>query len=63
MREVNEYAMVDEPRCIGDRICENICPSGAITVMERKAKIDEDKFGWQQIRNLQDINSAFAGRG
>lgn len=41
--EVLLLAEVDEASCNGDRICENICPSGAIKVVKKKARVDEDK--------------------
>jgi len=34
---------VDHSRCRGDRICENVCPTGAIRVVEKKAVVDERK--------------------
>jgi Fe-S-cluster-containing hydrogenase component 2 len=33
-------AEVDTSICIGDRICENVCPTGAIKVVEKKAIVD-----------------------
>ncbi len=43
MRKVHSKAVVDKVKCIGDRICENVCPTGAIRVVERKAVVDETK--------------------
>ena len=34
MKKVYMNAEVDASKCIGDRICENICPAGAITPYE-----------------------------
>jgi len=36
-------AEVDESLCNGDRICENVCPTAAIKVIKKKARVDEDK--------------------
>ena len=43
MRKVHSLAEVDRTLCIGDRICENVCPTGAIRVVEKKAVVDENK--------------------
>jgi len=36
-------AEVDPTKCIGDRICERVCPTGAIRVVEKKAVVDGKK--------------------
>jgi NAD-dependent dihydropyrimidine dehydrogenase PreA subunit/bacterioferritin-associated ferredoxin len=41
--EVLFLAEVDEALCNGDRICENVCPTGAIKVVKKKACVDQDK--------------------
>jgi Fe-S-cluster-containing hydrogenase component 2 len=43
MRKVYSLAEVDPTKCIGDRICENVCPTGAIRVVEKKAVVDGRK--------------------
>jgi len=43
MKKVYMLAVVDEEKCIGDKICENVCPTGAIRVVEKKAKVDDTK--------------------
>jgi Fe-S-cluster-containing hydrogenase component 2 len=43
MRKVYLLAKVDRTRCIGDRICENVCPTGAIRMVGKKAVIDGEK--------------------
>gem|GEM_PF-205680 len=43
MRKVHSFAQVDQAKCIGDRICENICMTGAIRVINKKAVVDEHK--------------------
>lgn len=43
MKKVYVQARVDADKCIGDRICENICPSGAIEMVHKKAVVDADK--------------------
>ena len=41
--EVLFLAQVDEASCNGDRICENVCPTAAIKVVDKKARVDQDK--------------------
>ena len=41
MKVVKFLATVDETRCTGDRLCENICPTAAIKVVRKKARVDE----------------------
>lgn len=41
MRKVYSLATVDESRCLGDKHCENACPTGAIKVVDKKAVVDE----------------------
>ena len=43
MRKVHSLAQVDQTKCIGDRICENVCTTGAIRVVNKKAVVDEQK--------------------
>jgi ferredoxin len=43
MKIVRYQAEVDESRCKGDKLCEGMCPAGAITVVDKKAKVDPDK--------------------
>lgn len=43
MKKVYNLAQVDEEKCIGDKICENACPTGAIKVVKKKAIVDEKK--------------------
>jgi Fe-S-cluster-containing hydrogenase component 2 len=43
MRKVYLMAEVDPSKCIGDRICENVCPTGAIRMVEKKAVVDSHK--------------------
>lgn len=43
MRKVHSMAEVDHSKCRGDRICENVCPTGAIRVVEKKAVVDSRK--------------------
>ena len=43
MRKVHTMAQVDRDKCIGDRICENVCPTGAIRVVDKKAVVDSGK--------------------
>ena len=43
MRKVHSLAEVDQTMCIGDRICENVCPTGAIRIVKKKAVVDGRK--------------------
>jgi len=43
MKKVYIMSQVDEDKCIGDKICENVCPTGAIKVVKRKARVDESR--------------------
>lgn len=43
MKKVYIMSQVDEDKCIGDKICENVCPTGAIKVIKRKARVDENR--------------------
>jgi Fe-S-cluster-containing hydrogenase component 2 len=43
MRKVYLMAEVDPNKCVGDRICENVCPTGAIRMVEKKAVVNSQK--------------------
>jgi len=43
MKIVNFLAEVDSSKCKGDKLCEAICPTGAIRVFEKKAKVTDEK--------------------
>ena len=43
MKIVKFVAEVDKSNCIGDKLCEAICPSGAIKVVAKKANVDSEK--------------------
>lgn len=43
MKEVKFVAQIDKTRCIGDKLCENVCPTEAIKVVQKKAKVDEKR--------------------
>ena len=34
---------LDEDKCVGDRFCVNVCPTGAIEMVNKKAVVDETK--------------------
>jgi len=40
MKKVYLHAQVDEEKCVGDKLCEFVCPSGAIEVSKKKAHVD-----------------------
>jgi NAD-dependent dihydropyrimidine dehydrogenase PreA subunit/bacterioferritin-associated ferredoxin len=42
MKIVRYQARVDESKCDGDKLCENMCPAGAIRVIDKKAVVDPD---------------------
>jgi Fe-S-cluster-containing hydrogenase component 2 len=41
--EVLLLSEVDETLCNGDRICENVCPTAAIKVVKKKARVDKER--------------------
>jgi ferredoxin len=43
MKVVKYLAEVDENRCIGDKLCEEMCPTAAIRVVKKKARVQESK--------------------
>ena len=43
MKTVKFQAHVDETKCIGDQLCQTVCPSGAIRLDGKKAHVDENK--------------------
>jgi ferredoxin len=43
MKVVKFLAQVDETKCIGDKLCETVCPAGAIKVAGKKAAVDEKR--------------------
>jgi len=43
MKVVKFQARVDEAKCIGDQLCQTVCPSGAIRLDGKKARVDEEK--------------------
>lgn len=43
MKKVYHVPQINADACIGDRVCENACPSGAITMLNRKAAVDETR--------------------
>jgi Fe-S-cluster-containing hydrogenase component 2 len=43
MKKVYLSSQVDEKKCIGDGVCENVCPTGAIRVIDKKARVEADK--------------------
>ena len=43
MKKVYVSTQVDVSKCIGDKICENVCPTGAITMVKKRAQVDGSK--------------------
>jgi ferredoxin len=43
MKVVKYLAQVDETKCIGDKLCEEMCPTAAIRVVKKKARVQGSK--------------------
>jgi ferredoxin len=43
MKTVKFLAQIDETKCKGCGICENVCPTEAIKLLEKKANVDSTK--------------------
>ena len=43
MKKVYLLSKVDEGKCVGDRFCENVCPTRAIRMENKKAVVDGTK--------------------
>jgi Fe-S-cluster-containing hydrogenase component 2 len=43
MKKVFLLSKVDEDKCVGDRFCVNVCPTGAIDMVNKKAVVDQTK--------------------
>ena len=41
MKKVYLLSRVDEDKCVGDRFCENVCPTRAIRMVNKKVVVDE----------------------
>ncbi len=40
MKKVYLLARVNPDKCVGDRFCENVCPTGAVRMTDRRAVVD-----------------------
>jgi Fe-S-cluster-containing hydrogenase component 2 len=43
MKVVKFQARVDEAKCIGDKLCQTVCPSGAIRLDGNKSRVDAQR--------------------
>ncbi|MEW6441621.1 MAG: 4Fe-4S binding protein [bacterium] len=43
MKKVYIVSRVEEDKCVGDRFCENVCPTRAIRMVNKKAVVDETR--------------------
>lgn len=43
MKIVHFVSRVDPEKCNGDKLCEKLCPSGAIKVVEKIAQVQDDR--------------------
>jgi ferredoxin len=43
MKVVKFHALVDEAKCIGDGLCQTVCPSGAIRLDGKTSRVDDRK--------------------
>jgi len=43
MKVVKFVSNVDLSRCTGDKLCERVCPTGAIRVIEKEAHVDAER--------------------
>jgi NAD-dependent dihydropyrimidine dehydrogenase PreA subunit/bacterioferritin-associated ferredoxin len=43
MKVVNFVSVVDSRKCNGDKLCESLCPAGAIKVVDKKARVNESR--------------------
>jgi NAD-dependent dihydropyrimidine dehydrogenase PreA subunit/bacterioferritin-associated ferredoxin len=43
VKKVYLVSQVDEQKCVGDRFCENVCPTGAIRMVKKRAVVDSTK--------------------
>jgi ferredoxin len=42
MKIVNFCAQVDEAKCQGDKLCEQVCSTGAMEVIDKKARVQDE---------------------
>lgn len=53
MKVVKHLARVETAKCVGDKLCETVCVSGAIKVAEKKAVVEEELLPkWLKQRGL-----------
>jgi Fe-S-cluster-containing hydrogenase component 2 len=43
MKKVKFLSRVNRTKCTGDKLCESVCPTGAIKVINKKAVVDKKK--------------------
>lgn len=43
MKVVKFVSQVDPDKCTGDKLCERVCPTGAVRVIEKQALVDPER--------------------
>ncbi len=43
MKQVHFLSQIDEGKCIGCKLCETVCLTGAVRVEQKKARVDEHR--------------------
>ncbi|MGW8321084.1 MAG: 4Fe-4S binding protein, partial [Thermodesulfobacteriota bacterium] len=43
MKVVKFVSSVDPSKCNGDKLCERVCPTGAISVVNKEARVEQTR--------------------
>ena len=60
MKVVKFMASVDEDKCIGDKLCQTVCPSGALTYQEEPKEVSLEAF-LESAGNPNQRRARYAG--